>query len=94
MRGYFEGRYRDNVFFTLQLEYRQFFWWRLGYVIFGGVGGVADSPDKLRIDEFKISYGAGLRYLFNEEQKVNVRVDLGITRDGSTGIYFGIEEAF
>lgn len=94
MRGYYYGRYRDNVYFTLQLEYRQFFWWRLGYVIFGGVGAVAPSPDKLRIDEFLISYGAGLRYLFNEEQKVNVRVDLGITRDGSTGIYFGIEEAF
>ena len=94
MRGYYEGRYRDNVYFTIQLEYRQYFWWKLGYVIFGSAGGVADSPDKLRLDEFKFSYGAGLRYSFNEEQKVNLRVDLGITRDGDTGIYFGIEEAF
>jgi outer membrane protein assembly factor BamA len=94
MRGYYYGRYRDNVYLTLQLEYRQFFWWRLGYVLFGGVGVVAASPDKLRIDDFEVSYGAGLRFLFNEEQKVNVRVDLGITRSGSTGIYFGIEEAF
>lgn len=94
MRGYYYGRYRDNVFFTIQLEYRQYFWWRLGYVLFAGTGVVASSPDKFRIDEFQISYGAGLRYLFNEEQKVNVRVDLGISRSGSTGIYFGIEEAF
>ena len=94
MRGYYYGRYRDNVFFTIQLEYRQYFWWRLGYVLFAGTGVVASSPDKFRIDEFQISYGAGLRYLFNEEQKVNVRVDLGISRNGSTGIYFGIEEAF
>ena len=94
MRGYFEGRYRDNVYLTIQLEYRQFFWWRLGYVLFVGTGAVADSPDKLRIDEFQVSYGAGLRFLFNEEQKINLRVDLGITRDGNTGIYFGLEEAF
>jgi outer membrane protein assembly factor BamA len=94
MRGYYYGRYRDNVYFTIQLEYRQYFWWRLGYVLFGGVGGVADSPDKLKIDELKFSYGAGLRFLFNEEQKVNIRMDFGIGRNGSTGIYFGIEEAF
>ena len=55
---------------------------------------IIDSLSTLRLDEFKFSYGAGLRYLFNEEQKVNLRVDLGITRDGDTGIYFGIEEAF
>lgn len=94
MRGYFYGRYRDNVYYTFQMEYRQYFWWRLGYVVFGGVGGVADSPDKIRIDEIKFSYGIGLRYLFNEEQNVNLRIDLGITHDGNTGVYFGIEEAF
>jgi hypothetical protein len=76
------------------MEYRQFFWWRLGYVLFGGVGGVAHSLDKLRIDEIKVSYGAGLRFIFNEEQKINLRVDLGINQDGNTAIYFGIEEAF
>ncbi|MCU0414579.1 MAG: outer membrane protein assembly factor [Ignavibacteriaceae bacterium] len=94
MRGYYFGRYRDNVYYTFQLEYRQYFWWRFGYVLFGGIGGVASSPDKLRIDEFQFSYGAGLRYLFNKDQKVNVRVDFGIGSNGSTGIYFGIEEAF
>jgi hypothetical protein len=61
---------------------------------FAGTGAVASSPDKFRVDEFQFSYGAGLRYLFNKDQKVNVRVDLGISRNGSTGIYFGIEEAF
>ncbi len=94
MRGYYYGRYRDNIYATLQLEYRQFFSQRFGYVLFGSVGGVATSPDKLRIDEFKLSYGAGIRFLFNEEQKVNIRADIGITSDGDTGIYFGIEEAF
>jgi outer membrane protein assembly factor BamA len=33
-RGYFEGRYRDKNYMTLQLEYRQYFWWRFGFVVF------------------------------------------------------------
>ena len=76
------------------LEYRQYFWWRLGYVVFGSMGTVASSPEKFQATELKISYGAGLRFLFNEEEMVNLRMDLGITREGDTGIYFGIEEAF
>ena len=94
MRGYYEGRYVDNAYFTIQLEYRQYFWKRLGFVVFGSIGTVAPSPDKYQMSEMKISYGAGLRFLFNEEQMVNLRMDLGITREGDTGVYFGIEEAF
>jgi len=94
MRGYYEGRYVDNAYFTIQLEYRQYFWWRVGYVVFGSVGTVAPSPDKYQMSEMKISYGAGLRFLFNEQQMVNLRMDLGITREGDKAVYFGIEEAF
>jgi hypothetical protein len=32
--------------------------------------------------------------LFNQEQRVNLRVDLGFGEAGNHGIYFGIEEAF
>jgi hypothetical protein len=42
----------------------------------------------------KFSYGAGLRFLFNEKEGVNLRMDIGITREGETGVYFGIGEAF
>jgi len=94
MRGYYEGRYVDNAYFTIQLEYRQYFWWKFGYVVFGSVGTVAPSPDKYQMSEMKISYGAGLRFLFDEKEMVNLRMDLGITREGDTGIYFGIGEAF
>jgi hypothetical protein len=44
--------------------------------------------------DLKYSYGAGLRFRFNEEQKVNLRVDIGFGNDGNMGVYFGIEEAF
>ena len=58
------------------------------------MGTVAPSPDKYQISEMKFSYGAGLRFLFNKEEGVNIRVDLGITTEGDTGVYFGIGEAF
>ena len=94
MRGYYQGRYVDNAYFTMQLEYRHYFWWKLGYVVFGSIGTVAPSPDKYQISEMKFSYGAGLRFLFNEKEGVNLRMDLGITTEGDTGVYFGIGEAF
>lgn len=77
-----------------QIEYRQYFWWRFGFVVFVGVGDVASDITKFKLNDLKLSYGAGLRFLFNKEEKVNLRVDLGIGLDGNSGVYFGIEEAF
>ena len=94
MRGYFEGRYRDNVYTMFQLEYRQYFWWRFGFVAFAGVGDVAPELMKFNLNELKPTAGVGLRFLFNKEERVNLRVDLGFGQGGNSGIYFGIEEAF
>lgn len=94
MRGYYAGRYRDNVFAMIQLEYRQFVWWKFGFVAFAGFGNVADHILNFTFDHMKYSYGFGLRFRFNEEQKVNLRMDMGFGNDGNKGIYFGIEEAF
>ncbi len=94
MRGYFHGRYRDNFYATIQAEYRQYFWRKFGFVVFGGLGNVASLPIEYNFDTMKYSYGAGLRYLFNKKQKINLRMDIGIGQGGNTGIYFGIEEAF
>ena len=63
-------------------------------MVFGGAGNVADEIMNLSFSDLKYSYGAGLRFLFNKEQKVNLRVDFGFGNDGTKGIYFGIEEAF
>jgi outer membrane protein assembly factor BamA len=93
MRGYFYGRYVDNYYVTGQAEYRQYFWNRLGFVVFGGLGDVGHGARDFALKDFKISAGAGLRLKFNEEEKVNLRVDLGIGRD-INGVYFGLEEAF
>ena len=94
MRGYFKGRYRDRFYGAIQMEYRQFFWRRFGFVVFAGLGDVAESLIKINTNTVKYSLGFGLRYLFNKEEKVNLRMDVGFGKDGNHGIYFGIEEAF
>lgn len=93
MRGYYEGQYRDNVFTMMQFEYRQFVWKRFGFVLFTGVGDVANSLIEYDLKKFKISYGAGLRYLFSQAEKLNLRFDIGFGKN-TKGLYFGIEEAF
>ena len=93
LRGYFLGRYRDKDYFAFQAEYRQYFWKRLGFVAFAGFGDVARDLTALSLHRLKPTYGFGLRFLFNEKEKVNLRADIGFGKD-TNGIYFGIEEAF
>jgi hypothetical protein len=93
MRGYFKGRYRDKSYLASQVEYRRHLWWRVGAIAFFGIGGVAPALKDFQLREFKTSYGFGLRFLFNQDEKVNIRADFGFGREVS-GVYFGLEEAF
>jgi outer membrane protein assembly factor BamA len=93
MRGYYQGRYRDKNYLTGQVEYRTYLWWRLGVVGFFGIGEVSERIRDWKIGEFKRSYGFGLRVKFNQTEKVNLRVDFGFGKNTS-GVYFGLEEAF
>ena len=71
----------------------------------GGIANVVSAPEYRRrrfvnelmnysFSDLKYSYGAGLRFLFNKKEKVNLRVDFGFGNNGSKGIYLAIEEAF
>jgi len=93
MRGYYQGRFRDYNFFTIQVEYRQYIWRRLGFVAFFSTGDVASQATEFQIQHLKKSYGIGIRFLFNREKKINLRADFGFGKDTS-GVYFGMEEAF
>jgi outer membrane protein assembly factor BamA len=93
MRGFYEGRYRDKVYTAAQVEYRRYFRPRWGFVAFLSTGEVAASISDVKLDELRLAGGAGLRFLINPDEKVNVRADFGIGKD-TNGVYFGIEEAF
>lgn len=94
MRGYFEGRYRDNGYITWQAEYRKIVWWRIGVTAFYASGDVFSHWSNLKFSELKQSYGFGLRFVFDPKEKINLRADFGKTMNGDTGVYFSMDEAF
>ena len=95
MRGYYDGRYRDKDQVVLQAEYRAPLYRRLGAVAFGGVGNVSHNCDYLSTRALKYSYGGGLRIALTKSDRLNLRLDYGISRGGkSSGFYFQLGEAF
>jgi outer membrane protein assembly factor BamA len=95
MRGYYDGRYRDKDQVVLQAEYRAPLYRRLGAVVFGGVGNVSHNCDYLSTRALKYSYGGGLRVALTTSDRLNLRLDYGISRGGkSSGFYFQLAEAF
>lgn len=93
MRGYFEGTYRDENLLMLQSEYRFPLFWRLGGVVFGGLGEVSDKPNQWNFDHVRYNMGAGIRFTLDKVQRINMRLDYGIGYR-STGFYLTIGEAF
>ncbi len=105
-RGYYEGRYRDQVMAAAQVEWRVPlwrgdgeratlpFWRRFSVAVFASLGNVAPNIHRLSMHQVKYGYGAGLRFLFNRKENVTLRLDYGRGRDGNEGIYFVVGEAF
>ncbi len=94
MRGYYEGRYKDQEQFIFQAEYRFPLYKRFRGVVFGGTGSVASSFDKYALNDLKYSYGAGLRFALSKKEKLNLRIDYGIGQGKSSGFYIQLGEAF
>lgn len=95
LRGYYQGRFRDQVMVALQTEYRLPVIWRIGVVAFAEAGQVAPRLDDLALDAFKASLGGGLRFLLSPKEGLNVRADYGYGFDvKSGGFYLAIGEAF
>lgn len=93
LRGYPKNRYRDNHFFGTQLEYRFPLFWRFGGVTFAGVGDVMGQHSVLSVNNLKYSIGAGLRFVVNPAERLNVRLDYGYGREGGY-FYFIVAESF
>lgn len=93
LRGYIEGRFRENHMQVIQAEYRAHLFWRLGIVAFGGVGAVENRIVDFDADDIRYTVGAGLRFRLTKEEKVNLRIDAGVGKD-TFGFYVTIGEAF
>lgn len=92
MRGYPEGRFRENVLSVVQAEFRAYIWGPIGAVLFGSVGDVQRRVETIAGGKLLATGGGGLRFLVNDEG-LNFRIDYGIGRDGGS-FYFTLGEAF
>jgi len=93
MRGFYEGRYRDNNVMIFQAEYRRHLFWLLGITVFGDVGQVAHRYDSFNAKDWRYTYGAGIRLMLDEKQKINLRIDFAVGNQKMLP-YFTIAEAF
>lgn len=93
MRGFREGKYRENLLMALQAEYRIPIYKRLKGVVFCTTGDVFDSND-FKVDKLKFTYGAGLRCRVNDA-RVHVRFDIAKNNYGDKlQFYITATEAF
>lgn len=93
MRGYFVGRYTDRHLIASQVEWRQKLSHLWGVVGFIGVGNVTPSIDEFDWGTLRTSYGVGLRFLVDEEENLNLRLDFGVGNE-KINYYFKIAESF
>jgi outer membrane protein assembly factor BamA len=93
LRGYPKNRFRDNHFIGAQMEYRFPLFWRFGGVTFAGAGDVFGPSSTLSLQQLKYSVGAGLRFVVNPSERLNIRLDYGYGREGGY-FYFMVAEAF
>lgn len=93
LRGYTQGRYRDAVMTTEQVELRYHSGGRFGAAIFGGFGHVAPTFGDIFEAQVLPAGGLGLRYQLTRKFPMHLRFDYAWGRDGSL-FYFNVSEAF
>jgi hypothetical protein len=96
-RGYGDGRYRGEHLAYGEMEYRGTVTRSglLGVVAFVNTTTVDNADAKKRLfDDFAPAAGFGLRVLLNKRSRTNLTADYGWGKEGSRGLYLGIQEAF
>lgn len=93
MRGYYNGRFRDDNYIAFQLEWRMPIWRFIGLRTWLGYGQVEKHFNQYSWSGFKPNFGVGLRFEFDPKSRTNIRLDQGFGRD-TDGFYLRINEAF
>jgi hypothetical protein len=93
LRGFRAGRFRDNVMYVAQAEYRFPIAWRFRGAAFLGFGGVGSSVGNVFQEPVRVGGGAGLRFRITED-RVNIRVDLAWGEKAAPDVYAIILEAY
>jgi hypothetical protein len=92
LRGYPSGRFRDDIMYAVQTEYR---WQATERWIFTGFVGVGEVAEKF--SGFGYNYlpaaGLGTRFVLSKKHRVGLSFDVAHGKVG-TEYYFGVGEAF
>ena len=95
MRGIVhENRYIDRNAWYIQVEGRRHLFWRLGGVLFAGIGNVHDRMSGFNPGHLKYVLGIGGRFRPFRNDLLNLRMDIGKGPGDQYGIYVGVGEAF
>jgi outer membrane protein assembly factor BamA len=96
-RGYPQGRFRGQSLVYGEAEYR---WTVTKNGLFGMVAFVntetlssKETGEKL-FDSFAAGGGFGFRLMLNKRSQTNLCLDIGWGKDGSSAVYFAVQEAF
>jgi len=93
LRGYPAGRYIDRDMLATQVEYRATLPWRLGAVVFAGIGEVGPRFGDFDYSNLLPSVGVGPRFNLSTKYHVNLRADFAWGKNGHT-FSMGLAEAF
>jgi outer membrane protein assembly factor BamA len=93
IRGYSQGKYRNDQVYAVQAEYRWSFYKRWGLVAFAGVASAVAKLSEIPSSDILPGVGAGLRFRMLPAEKINIGVDYGVGKDDYS-ITFRIGEAF
>jgi hypothetical protein len=89
-----ENYYRDRNAYYFQFEGRRELFWRIGGVLFAGVGGVDPTLSAFRFNELKYVFGIGGRFRPFKNEKLHLRLDIGKGPGSQYATYISVGEAF
>lgn len=92
-RGITDRRFTDKATIVGQVELRFPLWWRFRANIFASSASVSNSLSTVFQNKYTQSYGLGLRYVLNKNDRALLRFDVGRSVEGFN-FYFTAGEAF
>jgi len=97
-RAYAQGRFRGEDMLYGEIEYRiplQKTKETFGAVVFVNTTTASNRLGDINLfDYLDFGYGAGLRVMISKKSRANLAIDLAFGENGTSGFYFGINEAF
>lgn len=91
-RGFVQGRYRGKTYLCAEVEYRRLVWRRFGYVLFSNIHTISEPNGSIQY--VNPAAGAGIRFMLNTANRINIRMDYARGLNDNGGLYFQITEVF